>query len=204
MIRTTTAVQPFDGRRTLTLKAQKQYASAGKALTKKNSHYIKASERHSRKGISTAYKHRKSGRERDCSQHASAIRNRREWSRRLQLSMTPRHPAKRVTWRWGQIRRRPTLEESPDTPPKVLTMINASASVGSRHETPCNKTGCGHSLVDGVVPHNIREDKLCRSLCRAGRNGWNKRNERQEKFCHTPYYIIGRADKIAKEGREQL
>lgn len=89
-------------------------------------------------------------------------------------------------------------------PPKVLTMINASASVGSRHETPCNKTGCGHSLVDGVVPHNIGEDKLCRSLCRAGRNGWNKRNERQEKFCHTPYYIIGRADKIAKEGREQL
>ena len=118
MIRTTTAVQPFDGRRTLTLKAQKQYASAGKALTKKNSHYIKASERHSRKGISTAYKHRKSGRERDCSQHASAIRNRWEWSRRLQLSMTPRHPAKRVTWRWGQIRRRPTLEESPDPPPK--------------------------------------------------------------------------------------
>ncbi|MBA7488745.1 MAG: hypothetical protein HG422_06940 [Prevotella sp.] len=89
-------------------------------------------------------------------------------------------------------------------PKKVLTMINASASVGSRHETPCNKTGCGHSLVDGVVLHNIGMDKLCRSLCRAGRNGRNKRSERREKFCHTPYYIIGRADKVAKEGREQL
>ena len=67
--------------------------------------------------------------------------------------------------------------------PKVLTMINASASVGSRHETPCNKTGCDHSLVNGVVPHNIGEDKLCRSLCGAGRNGWNKRSKRWARPC---------------------
>ena len=68
-------------------------------------------------------------------------------------------------------------------PKKVLTMISASASVGSRHRTPCNKTDCEHSLVDGVVPHNIGEDKLCRSLCGAGRNGWNKRSKRWARPC---------------------
>ena len=95
-----------------------QHTSIRKVFVKETVHSMQASGKLSRKRLFTVCKHRKSGRERDCPQHASAIRNRREWSRRFQLSMTPRHPAKRVTWRWGQIRRRPTLEESPDTPQK--------------------------------------------------------------------------------------
>ena len=71
MMRSTTAAQPFDGRRTLTLKAQKQHVSAGKVLTKGNIHNIQASERRPRKGISTTYKHRESYRERGCSQYVS-------------------------------------------------------------------------------------------------------------------------------------
>ena len=70
-MRTTTAAQPFDGRRTLTLKAQKQYASAGKALTKGNIHSLQESEKRLRKRLSTACKHRESYRERGCSQYVS-------------------------------------------------------------------------------------------------------------------------------------